>query len=312
MFRISTTWRRTIAICLTFLTITAIIGDYFTREIIVEISALAILVIALDLAAGFGGMPSLAHGAIMGTGAYAYAVAGQYGLSPWPAAGAGVIMAGLVGGGIGAVCARTHGIFFIMTTLAFGQMIWTFTFRSDALGGDNGMGGIERVPLPFTDSSAPLSFTLYAVFTLLLIIISTGAILRSPFGRAVQAVQENPVRAAAIGLSPFRIRTISFAISSAIAGVAGVLTAQNLQFVSPELMIWTMSGEALIVLILGGIGTLAGPLVGAIVYVSLKHWAAGWTDHWHLIIGILLILIVLSGSRGIYGRIESWSHHAAD
>ncbi len=292
------------------LTLWAAAGGFFAREIVAEIAILAILVIALDLAAGFGGMVSLAHGAIMGAGAYAYALATGAGMAAWPAAGCAVIAAALLGGVIVAVSARLQGIFFLMATLAFGQMIWSFPVRADALGGDNGLGGIPRPPLPFLDSADPLVFALYARAVMVLCCLLAAAILQSRFGRAYEAIRDNPARAAAIGLPPGRIRSIGFALSSALAGVAGVLAAQHMQFVSPELMVWTTSGEALIVLILGGIGTLSGPVLGAALFVVVRHWASGLTSHWHLIVGAMLIAVVLAGGRGIMGRIERGAQHA--
>ena len=109
---------------------------------------------------------------------------------------------------------------------------------------------------------------------------------------------------ASLGFVPEGIRAHGFAISSMLAGVAGVLAAQHMQFVSPELMVWTASGEVLVVLILGGIGSLSGAVIGAAGFVLLKHWAAGWTDHWHLAIGALLIVVVLAGGRGLSGLLE--------
>lgn len=288
----------------------AIFGGFFGREIVTEITILAILAISLDLAAGFGGMVSLGHGAIMGLGAYGYALAGQAGLPPWPAAAAGIAAAGIAGGLIGAVAVRMEGIFFIMATLAFGQMIWAFSFTAGWLGGDNGLGGIARPSLPFAGLTDPLSFASYALAILVLVFLLAATILRSPFGRAYQAVHDNPTRAAALGVAPLRVRAVGFAVSSALAGVAGVLAAQHMQFVSPAMMVWTASGEVLVVLILGGIGTLTGPVIGAAVFVGLKYWAAGWTDHWHLVIGFLLIAVVLAGGRGIAGQAEKWWHRA--
>ncbi|WBU64058.1 branched-chain amino acid ABC transporter permease [Paracoccus aerodenitrificans] len=312
MFRLTALRKAALTLTLLVLAAAAITGDYFARDIVAEIATLTILVIALELAAGFGGMVSLAHGAIMGVGAYGYALAGLAGMSAWPASLAGIAAAAIFGGAVGAACARTEGIFFIMATLAFGQMAWAFTFRADALGGDNGLGGIDRPSLPFADSADPLVFALYALSVLVLVILMTVAILRSPFGRSLQAVHENPARAEAIGLPARRIRIAGFTLSSALAGMAGVLAAQHIQFVSPDLMIWTASGEALVVLILGGIGTLAGPVLGAAIFVALKHWAAGFTDHWHLLIGALLILVVLAGGRGLFGQLETRLRHDRD
>lgn len=310
MFRVSALRLSVLLATIAGLALLAGGGGFFMREIVVEIAILAILVIALDVAAGFGGMVSLAHGAIMGVGAYAYALACQAGIPPWPAALTGIAAAGVIGGLIGAVSGRTQGIFFIMATLAFGQMIWSFTFRSDALGGDNGMGGIPRPALPFADSGDPLAFAIYALAALLLTAFIAAAILTRPLGRGLEALRDNPARAAALGLRPLHIRATGFALSSALAGVAGVIAAQHMQFISPEMMVWTASGEALVILILGGIGTWVGPLIGAAAFVALKYWAAGWTDHWHLVIGALLIAVVLAGGRGIYGQAEAWLRRA--
>lgn len=310
MFHLTPMRRTSFATVLVALVFWAISGDFLARDIVTEIAILAILALALDLAAGFGGMVSLAHGAIMGAGAYAYAIASQNGLPPWPAALIAIMAVTVFGGLIGTVTARLHGIFFIMTTLAFGQMAWAFTFRSDFLGGDNGLGGIPRLPLPFLDASEPLIFALFSLSGLTMAFLIIAAILRTPFGRTLEAVRNNPGRAAAIGLPSARIRMQGFALSSAIAGAAGVLSAQHIQFISPDLMTWTASGEALVVVILGGIGTLTGPVIGAAVFVTLKHVAANMTDHWHLVLGILLIAVVLAGGRGIYGQAEWWQRNA--
>ncbi|WBU56811.1 branched-chain amino acid ABC transporter permease [Paracoccus sediminicola] len=308
MFRLSAMRAGAFAATVTGLAIWSLAGGFFAREIVAEIAVLAILVIALDLAAGFGGMVSLAHGAIMGVGAYGYALAAQAGLPVWNASACGIAVAALFGGAMGAICMRTRGIFFIMATLAFGQMAWSFVFRSDALGGDNGLGGVPRPAVPGLETDAPLGFAIYALALLVLVFALTAAFLRSRAGRMLEALRDNPDRAAALGISASRYRIGAFALSSALAGVAGVLAAQHIQFVSPELLVWTASGEALVVLILGGIGTLTGPVIGAACFVLLKHWAAGWTDHWHLVIGALLILVVLAGGRGIYGEFEARRH----
>lgn len=306
MFRLDGLRVAVMALMLGLLALAAQSGGFFTREIVTEIAILAILVIALDLAAGFGGMVSLAHGAIMGVGAYGYALGCWYGIPPWPAAALGIAAAGLTGGLIGAAAARARGIFFIMATLAFGQMIWAVTHSSGWTGGDNGLSGVPRPALPFASMDGGGAFAIYALAVLAGVFALSALLLNSPFGRALQAMRENPLRAAAIGLDARRIRATGFAASSALAGVAGVLMAQHMQFVSPAMMVWTTSGEALVVLILGGIGTLVGPVVGAAGFVMLKYWASGWTDHWHLLIGAVLIAVVMAGGRGLFGQIEGW------
>ncbi len=303
MFRLTRRRAGLVLLVLAALAGWAVLGGYLAREIVVEIAILGILALALDLVAGFGGMVSLAHGAIMGVGAYGYALANLSGLPAWPSALAGIAAATVTGGAIGAVSARLTGVFFLMTTLAFGQMIWALTFRADVLGGDNGLGGIARPSLPFVDSTDPLVFALYALALLAACLALCVAVLRSRFGQRFQAVHDNPARAASLGFAPERIRAQGLAISSMLAGVAGVLAAQHMQFISPELMVWTASGEVLVVLILGGIGSLTGAVIGGAGFVLLKHWASGWTDHWHLAIGALLIAVVLAGGRGLSGLI---------
>lgn len=310
MFRLSPLRLTTFLLLVISLALYAGFGGFFAREIVAEIAILAVLAIALDVAAGFGGMVSLAHGAIMGVGAYVYALAGQNGLSPWPASALAIAAAGSTGLLIGLVTGRTQGIYFIMATLAFGQMIWALTFSADWLGGDNGLGSIARPHLPFIDLTDPLSFAFYAIAMVVMVIGLATLFLRSTLGRSLEAVHENPQRAASLGLSTIRVRAIGFALSSALAGFAGVLAAQHMQFISPAMMVWTASGEVLVVLILGGIGTLVGPVLGAAVFVALKYWSAGWTDHWHLIIGAVLIAVVLAGGHGIYGQFERWYRHA--
>ncbi|TKW66424.1 MAG: branched-chain amino acid ABC transporter permease [Paracoccus denitrificans] len=309
MFRLTRPRLAVFVLSLAMLTCIALFGGFFAREVVAEIAILAILVIALDVAAGFGGMVSLGHGAIMGVGAYGFGLACQSGIAAWPAAGIGIAAAALTGGMIGTVAIRAQGIFFIMVTLAFGQMIWTVTHTATWTGGDDGMSGLPRLPLPLIDPGDPRTFALLALAVLAAVFLIAAALLCSPFGRALQAVHENPLRAAAIGFPVQRLRIAAFTLSSAIAGIAGVIMAQHMQFISPTMMVWTASGEALVVLILGGIGTLVGPIIGAMAYVGLKYWASGWTDHWHILIGVLLIAVVMAGGRGLFGQAENaWRH----
>lgn len=285
----------------------ALMAGYFGRELIIEASILAILAISLDMVAGYGGMISLCHGAILGIGAYMFAVLTvKLGIPPALAIPAAIAAAALFGYVIGAVTARTHGIFFIMATLAFGQMVYVFVFDSSYLGGDDGMPGIARLDLSAIgiDLNDSLQFALLAVFCVALSYGIAAAVLRSGFGRTLAGIRVNENRMRALGLSLWKYKAAAFAISGALAGLAGTLAAQHTMFVSPEMMVWTVSGEALVIVILGGIGTLAGPPIGAALLVFLKHEVSSLTSYWHMVIGIALILTVLAGGRGIYGQIE--------
>ena len=286
----------------------AFTAGYFGLEILIEILILCMLVLALDLVAGFGGMVSLCHGALMGVGAYAFAALGTLaGLDPWLAALAAVSITAAAAWIVGAICARSHGIYFIMATLAFGQMAYSWVFEAPVFGGDDGMGGIERFDLSAIglDLNDSRTFALFCLAILAVAYLFAATILRSGLGRSRSGVMHNEKRMKALGLATWRIKADVFGLSGAIAGLAGVLAAQHVMFISPGLLSWTVSGEALVVVILGGLGTLVGPLVGAAFFVVLKHQMVEITSHWHLVVGIVLITVVMSRANGLFGWIES-------
>ena len=311
-------------------------AGYFGRELLTEVAILAILAIALDMVAGYGGMVSLAHGALFGVGAYLFAAATVLGgLSPWLGLAAAIAGAAAFAWAVGAVTARTHGIFFIMATLAFGQMAYVWVFEARSLGGDDGMFGIPRVDLSAVglDVEDSGTFALSMVAIAALVYAAAAWVLRSAFGRTLVGIRANEARMRALGLTTWLHKANAFALSGALAGLAGALAAQHTKFISPGLLHWTVSGEALVVVILGGLGTLVGPVLGAAVLIFLEYglqslekvctssaqsiapeWpitASFFTDHvcpvfeyWHLFLGVILIAVVLAGGRGIYGSIE--------
>ncbi|MCZ7676334.1 MAG: branched-chain amino acid ABC transporter permease [Roseovarius sp.] len=284
-------------------------GGFFAREIVIEIAILAILAISLDVVAGFGGMVSLAHGAMMGLSAYTYAIFSvKLGWPPLPSALLGVAASGIFGTLIGWITGRTTGIFFIMATLAFGQMAYTVFFKWRWLGGDDGLGGLSRFDLGGLGIKMgnSLTFALFALVLVLAVYVAAAWVLRTAFGRTLTGIHVNEDRMRALGVNTVMHRAQALGFSALLAGVAGVLAAQHVQYISPELLVWTVSGEVLIVVILGGLGTLIGPLLGAVIFVLLKHEISGYTNHWHIVIGLLLIATVLAGGRGIYGQVEHW------
>lgn len=286
----------------------AVTAGFFGLEILAEIAILAILVLALDLVAGFGGMVSLCHGALLGVGAYAFTVAAnEAGLSAAPAMVLAVALSASLAFVIGAVCARSIGIYFIMATLAFGQMAYSFVFQSPLFGGDDGLSGAPRLDLSavgidLTDSRA---FAVYAILLVVLTYLVAAATLRSGLGRSLVGLHHNEKRLRALGLTVWRAKATAFAISGALAGLAGCLAAQHTQYISPGLLSWTVSGEALVVVILGGLGTLVGPILGAILFVVLKHEISALTPYWHAIVGLILIAVVMSRANGVFGFIEA-------
>lgn len=286
----------------------AFTAGYFGLEILAEIAILAMLAVSLDLVAGFGGMVSLCHGALMGAGAYAYALLStEAGLSPPLAMAAAMALAGAAAWLIGAICARTHGIFFIMATLAFGQMGYAYVFESPLFGGDDGLAGIPRLDLSTLglDLGDSRTFALFCLAALALAYGFAALLLRSGMGRSLVGILHNEQRMRALGLTVWRTKADMFGLSGLIAGAAGALAAQHSMFISPGLLSWTVSGEALVVVILGGLGTLVGPLVGATAFVSLKHEVATYTNHWHLIVGAILIAVVMTRANGLFGWLEA-------
>lgn len=280
---------------------------YFGKELVIEAATLAIAAIALDLIAGFGGMISLCHGAIFGVGAYTYAgLTVLLEVDPLIAFGAAVVTSAVFGFAVGAVTSRTHGIFFIMATLAFGQMAYVTAFESRTLGGDDGLAGVPRLDLSalgldFNDST---QFALFAIAAAVLVYAIAAFVLRSGFGRTLVGIHVNEARMRAVGLTVWSYKAAAFGISGALAGLGGAIAAQQTMFVSPELMVWMVSGTILMVVIFGGIGTLVGPAIGAVVWVFLKHEISSATPYWHIVAGAVLIITIVAGGRGLYGQIE--------
>lgn len=308
MFRHNTLRYITLGVLNLAALVQAFTAEYFGLEILTEILILAMLVLALDIVAGFGGMVSLCHGALMGVGAYSYAILSTtMGLSPFVAMLCAILITGIAAWVIGAIGARSHGIYFIMATLAFGQMAYSYVFEAPIFGGDDGLGGISRLDLSSIgiDLNDSRSFALFCL-VLLACIYGVGVmILRSGLGRSLTGVMHNEQRMRALGLTVWRVKADVFGLSGMIAGLAGVMAAQHIMYISPGLLSWTVSGEALVVVILGGLGTLIGPLVGAAAFVILKHELSAVTSHWHLVVGVILIAVVMSRANGIFGWVEA-------
>lgn len=286
----------------------AFAAGFYGLEILAEIAILAILVIALDLVAGFGGMVSLCHGALLGVGAYAFTVAANdAGMTALPAMLLAVALTSALSFVIGAVCARSTGIYFIMATLAFGQMAYSFVFQSPLFGGDDGLSGAPRPDLSAIgiDLGDSRAFAVYAILLVAFAYLIAAATLRSGLGRSLVGLHHNEKRLRALGLTVWRAKATAFAISGVLAGLAGCLAAQHTQFISPGLLSWTVSGEALVVVILGGLGTLVGPVLGAVLFVVLKHEVSAITPYWHAIVGLILIAVVMSRANGVFGFVEA-------
>jgi branched-chain amino acid transport system permease protein len=254
----------------------------------------------LDLVLGYGGMVSFGHAAFLGLGAYTVAILAAHGVT----AGLIVLPASMLVGAIsatliGALCLRTSGVQFIMITLAFAQML-SITFNAmKAFGGSDGVALAARNALPGIDVRDETVFYYVCVGLCTLYVLVLARIVDSPFGMVVRGARSSPQRMAAIGLRVYPYQVAAFALSGAGAGLAGGLLANLGTFVSPDVLAWTRSGDLLMMVILGGMGTLLGPVVGAGIFVGLESVLTAATEHWMLIFGAFLVLFVAFRRRGV-------------
>ena len=268
----------------------------------------AIFAMSLDLLLGYAGLASFGHAAFYGVGAYACALVALRhvdGLLPLLLVGA--LASALVAVPIGALSLRTTGIYFLMLTLAFAQMLWGLAVNWTALTrGTDGLIGIPRPTLPGLDL---LSVTLYergpffllTLFIAVLVFLLLEALTRSPFGRTLEGIRENERRMRALGFPTFRYRLAVFVIAGAIAGVAGSLAAMSNGYATPDLLYWTGSGLVLVAVVVGGSRSLIGPVLGAFLVLVAQLGLSTYIDRWELLLGSLFIAFVLFLPRGLAG-----------
>lgn len=275
--------------------------DLFRRVMIFAIAALS-----LNLILGYGGMMSFGHAAYLGVGAYAVGVLAHHGIEngylQWALAIAASALVALV---IGAVSIRASGIYFIMITLAFTQMLYYLGISIEEYGGDDGMRLAVKSQFPgFIDLDNAQSFY-YLVLAILVLFLYLGyRLVNSRFGMVIRAAKSNEARTRSIGFSPYPYRLAAFVIAGAMCGIAGALLVNHTAFLTPEFMNWTRSGELMFMVILGGMATTAGPVLGAFALLLVEDVLSGWTQHWQVILGPLLVLSVLFFRRGLAGLFE--------
>ncbi len=297
-----------VALALIALGILSWLGSgFYGKEVLTEIAIFAIFAMSLDLLVGYAGLVSLGHAAFLASGAYATALFTV--LLGWPVALAtagAVIASAVLAAIVGAFAVRLRGMFFIMITLAMGQMVYAYFFKARELGADDGMSGTPRLDLtPFgVDANEP------GVFAALVLIVTLGVYLgllmlvRSPFGAMLVAIRQNENRWRALGGPVVRYKLVAFSVAGAIAGLAGSLLAQHTGFVSPDLAFWTVSGEVLIMVIVGGAGSLLGAVIGAVTLTLMRLELAGLTEFWVFYMGLFFVTVVLVASDGLYGRLR--------
>jgi branched-chain amino acid transport system permease protein len=287
-----------------------LLGEPYYTRLASRIMIYAICALSLDIILGYGGMVSFGHAAFFGIGAYTVAILAHHGihsaLIAWPAA---VGFAGATALLIGVVSLRTSGVYFIIITLAFAQMLYYLFTGLEQYGGADGMAVGSRNSFgAWLDISGANAFY-YLILGILLSMVYLGRrLVNSHFGMVIRAIRQNERRMRSIGFPTFRYKLVCFIISGAVAGLAGALMANQSQYVSPALLHWTRSGDMLIMVILGGIGSLIGPVMGAAGLLLAEEILSGYTEHWMIFLGPLLIFMVLFAKKGIYGFFSSGNH----
>jgi branched-chain amino acid transport system permease protein len=247
-------------------------------------------------------MVSFGHAAYIGIGAYAVGILGFYGLfNGWLHFAVAIVASALVALAIGAVSIRTSGIYFIMITLAFTQMLYYLGISAAEFGGDDGMRLKRRSELGIADLNDPIQFYYLALVVMLVTVYLTYRIVNSRFGMVLRASKSNEARSRAIGFSPYPYRLAAFVIAGGMCGLAGALYGNHTNYITPSLMSWQQSGDIMFMVILGGMASTAGPVLGTFALLLFEALLAGWTEHWQVILGPLLILSVIFFRRGLAG-----------
>ena len=308
--------RKTLALlaALTMLALFPLAGATFYTELVTKVMILAIFALSLDLLVGYTGLVSFGHAAYYGIGAYVLGLmAPKYeAANLWLTLPAAIVLAGLAALAVGTLVVRVKGIYFIMVTLAFAQMFY-FVFHDTKFG-----RGSDGISMNFKPVAAIGDFTpfdlanaahvYYFVFAAMLaVFVFLRLLLRSAFGRSLQGIRSNEQRMRSLGFPVYRYKLASFAIAGALAGLAGYLSALQFGFINPELLSWHQSGNVLLMLILGGLGSLYGAVVGAFAFVALQELFSSVTTHWQLLLGgtiILLVIFLPGGLASVMNRFE--------
>jgi branched-chain amino acid transport system permease protein len=289
----------------------------FTITLATRAVIFALAAVGLNIALGLGGLVSFGHAVFFGLGGYAMGILAHHAqtytpLMEWPFVIEGtksmpiiwlvaIAVSSLAALLIGLLSLRTSGVYYIMITLAFGQMFFFFSISWAAYGGEDGLSIYMRNGFPGLNTLVPIQFYAICFALLVLVLWFNARLAKSPFGLALNAARQHGGRVETVGLDPMRLRLVAYVISGAVTGLAGALFADLNRFVSPTMFSWQTSGEIMVFIIIGGVGRLFGPVAGAVLFVALEHVLGGLSDYWHIYLGLLLLLIVLFARGGLMG-----------
>ncbi|MFN3349026.1 branched-chain amino acid ABC transporter permease [Pseudorhodoplanes sp.] len=296
------------------------VGDPSLIGLAIRITIYAIAAASLNLILGYGGMVSFGHAAYFGIGGYVVGILYHHFVDGDPFLGfvpgtnqflitipAAILVSGLFALVLGALSLRTTGVPFIMITLAFAQMLFFLFLALKAYGGDDGLIVRRRNVLFDINMADDTNFYYLTVAIAVIYFIGFARLVRSPFGLVLGGIRQSERRMAAIGVSTYQYKLTAFVIAGMGAGLAGALMANYSKFVSPDMLHWTKSGDLMIMIIIGGTGTLFGPALGAAVLIGLETFLTSWTEHWKFFLGPILIVIVLFSTGGLASLFSGWS-----
>jgi branched-chain amino acid transport system permease protein len=295
-----------LAAALAFPWVASAVDQSFYIGLVRRILIFAIAATSLNFILGYGGMVSLGHAAFFGVGAYTVGVLATEGISSaWIAWPLSVAVAAMAAVAIGAVSLRTRGVYFIMITLAFAQMVYYVAVGLKRYGGEDGLNLPSKSTLGFgIDLGSDIAFYYVVLAILVAVLVVFDRMLDARFGRALIGIRENEARMEALGYPTFRFRLTAFAVAGGVAGLAGALFANHNLFVSPSVLHWTQSATFVVMVILGGIGYRYGGVLGALVLLLLEEVLAAYTEFWHLPLGVLLLAVVFLAPHGLSGWLE--------
>jgi branched-chain amino acid transport system permease protein len=284
--------------------VTTAIDAEFYMGLAARMMIFAIAALSLDLLLGYGGMISFGHAAYLGTGSYAVAILAFYEFSNgFLQLAVAIVASALVALVIGFISLRTKGVYFIMITLAMTQMLYFLGISLEEYGGDDGINTDRSEFFAWFDLGDDTNLYYLILFFLVICAWGSWRLINSRFGMVIRGSQSNDDRMQAIGYPTFRYKLTMFVISGVICGIAGFLLANLTEFVTPEYMHWFRSGEIMIMVLVGGMGTLFGPIFGAIAYLLFEEVISDLTENWMIYFGPLLVILVLFAKQGIWGML---------
>ena len=280
------------------------IGEPYYVTLFTRIVILAIAAVGLNLILGYGGLVSFGHAMYVGIGAYAVGILGFYGIdSGWLHVAAALGVGALVALVIGLVCLRTSGMAFIMITLAFAQMLYFLAISLKQFGGDDGLNINVRSDFGLFSLRSNVALYYAAFAVLVACLAGLARLVESRFGMVIRGGRSNERRMAALGFPMLRYKLTAYVISALVCVLSGVLLANLTKFAAPSYMAWQASGDLIVMIVLGGMGTVLGPVAGALALIVFEEILTAWTTHWMVVLGPVIVLIVLTAKKGLYGYI---------